>query len=25
VYTFLNKDGTTNPVWERMAAVARQL
>ncbi len=25
VYTFLNKDGSTNPVWDRMAAVAQQL
>lgn len=25
VYTFLNKDGSTNPVWERMAAVAKEL
>ena len=25
VYTFLNKDGSTNPVWERMAAVAERL
>jgi hypothetical protein len=25
VYTFLNKDGSTNSLWERMAAVAEQL